>query len=95
MTTALEPNLLPAAAHELADSTDVPSPAGVRPFGLTHTTVVPDDVDFASLDGLTYDPARQVNVDANGEPATSPDHIIRMATHTDTKYDNQWFVDKD
>lgn len=94
MTTFLDPNLLPTADHELAYSTDAPSPTGVRPFGLTYTTVAPDDA-VTSLDGLRYDPVRQLNVDTSGEPATSRDHIIRMGTTTDTRYDNQWFEDKD
>lgn len=92
MTTALDPTLLPAAAGELAYSTDAPSPAGVRPFGLMHTTIVPNDA-LVALDGLRYDPVRQINVDTDGRPST--DHVIRMGTSTDTRYDNQWFTDKD
>lgn len=94
MTTALDTNLLPATAHELARSTDAPSPSGVRPFGLTHTTVVQDNA-VVSLDGLRYDPVRQINVDTMGHPVTGPDHVIRMGTTHNTKYDNQWFTDKD
>lgn len=94
MTTASDTTLLPAAARELAYSTDVPSPVGVRPFGLTHTTIVPDDV-LIVLDHLRYDPVRQLNVDTDGRPVTDPDHVIRMGTSTDTRYDNQWFTDKD
>jgi putative ATP-grasp target RiPP len=94
VTTALDITLLPAAAPELVYSADVPSPAGVRPFGLTHTTVVPDDA-LVALDHLRYDPVRQLNVDSDGRPATDPDQVIRMGTTTDTRYDNQWFEDKD
>ena len=52
MTTALDA-LLPAAGRELTHSADVPSPAGVRPFGLTHTTIVPGDA-FVALDHLRH-----------------------------------------
>lgn len=94
MTTVLDPNLLPAAERAHTCSDDVPSPAGTRPFGLTYTTMVPDGA-VVTLDHLRYDPVRQLNVDSTGSPAAGLETVIRMATSTDTKYDNQWFTDKD
>lgn len=95
LTTALDPVLLPFTARTLPYSFDVPSQPEGRPFGLAHTTAVPDQ-DIADVSHLRYDPARQLNVDTTtGQPITEPGHVIQMATHTDTRYDNQWFEDKD
>jgi putative ATP-grasp target RiPP len=75
---------------------DLPSQQEVRPFGLAHTTVVPAE-DIADVSHLRYDPARQLNVDtATGQPVTESGHIVQMPpTSYDTRYDNQWFTDKD
>lgn len=99
MTSILEdpvvPNLLPARPAEMTISTDVPSPEGTRPFGLTRLEPVPDGAAMVSLDGLSYDPVRQVNVDTAGQPAVHTSGIIHAGTSYDTQYDMTWVVDKD
>ena len=64
---ALEQGLLPADPYWLAMSPDVPSSSGVRPFGLTRATVVPEEK-IVVISGMTYDPVRQISVDADGVP---------------------------
>jgi putative ATP-grasp target RiPP len=65
---SLEPGLLPADPYWLEVSQDVPSVPGVRPFGLTCTTAVPEEKTVI-IAGLSYDPARQITVDADGVAA--------------------------
>jgi putative ATP-grasp target RiPP len=89
----LEPGLLPADPYWLEVSHDVPSVPGVRPFGLTRTTVVPEE-QIVVVAGLRYDPARQITVDAEGVPAIcSTDR--RHPTHSarDTQEDEQHWTD--
>jgi len=90
---SLEPGLLPADPYWLEVSHDVPSAPGVRPFGLTCTTPVPAEKIVVTA-GLSYDPARQITVDANGVPAMcSIDR--RQPTHSEenTKEDGQTWTD--
>jgi putative ATP-grasp target RiPP len=68
---SLEPGLLPADPYWLEVSQDVPSAPGVRPFGLTYTTTVPQEK-IVIVAGLSYDPARQITVDADGVPVVDP-----------------------
>lgn len=90
----LEPGLLPADPYWLEVSHDVPSAPGVRPFGLTCTTAVPEEK-IVIIAGVSYDPARQITVDADGAPAiysaarTQPTHspdITREDTQTWADY---------
>ena len=67
----------------------------MRPFGLTLGTPLPDGEAVLSLDGLSYDPVRQVNVDALGRVATADPSLPQMGTVYDTQYDHQRFTDKD
>lgn len=90
---SLEQGLLPADPYWLEVSQDVPSAPGVRPFGLTCTTVVPEEK-AVIVTGLSYDPARQITVDADGVPAIySAGH--RQPTHSPetTKEDGQTWTD--
>lgn len=89
----LEPGLLPADPYSLEVSHDVPSAPGVRPFGLTYTTPVPEE-QIVVMAGLRYDPARQITVDAEGVPAVHPTGH-RQPTHSTetTKEDNQTWPD--
>ncbi|WP_291416395.1 putative ATP-grasp-modified RiPP [Actinophytocola sp.] len=99
MTSILEdpvvPDLLPARPAELTISSDVPSQDDRRPFGLTRLEQVPDGVAMVSLDGLTYDPVCQLNVDTAGRPVVETTAPIHAATSYDTRYDMTWVVDKD
>ncbi|MGB6162355.1 MAG: putative ATP-grasp-modified RiPP [Pseudonocardiaceae bacterium] len=90
---SLEPGLLPADPYWLEVSQDVPSAPGVRPFGLTCTTPVPEEKIVISA-GLSYDPVRQITVDADGVPAIYPTGR-RQATHSrqTTKEDGQTWSD--
>ncbi|HEY8371668.1 MAG TPA: putative ATP-grasp-modified RiPP [Pseudonocardiaceae bacterium] len=93
-TDPLAPGVLPTSARSLEISTDVPSDA--RPFGLTHTVQLGDDEAMVDLSGLHYDPVRQVNVTPEGTPVIDlPNGPVAAVTTYDTKYDNQWFTDKD
>jgi putative ATP-grasp target RiPP len=65
---SLEPGLLPADPYWLEVSSDAPSTPGVRPFGLTRTSVVPQDK-ITVIAGICYDPIRQITVDDEGVPA--------------------------
>jgi putative ATP-grasp target RiPP len=89
----LEPGLLPADPYWLEVSHDVPSAPGVRPFGLTRITVVPEE-QIVVVAGLRYDPARQITVDADGVPAVHPTGR-RQPTHSPdpTREDNQTWTD--
>lgn len=89
-----EPNLMPAASTDAHLSSDAPSVPGVRPFGMTNIEHVRDS-EIPEIAGLVYDPARQVNVTSDGDAASGNDRILRAGTSEDTRYDNQWFVDKD
>lgn len=90
---SLEPGLLPADPYWLEISHDVPSVPGVRPFGLTCTTAVPEEKTVV-IAGLFYDPVRQITVDADGVPAiysaarTQPTHCAR-----NTREDGQTWTD--
>lgn len=87
-------SVLPAAAGALAHSTDKPSSAGVRPFGLTRLLPVsPENLDC--LDGLHYDPVAQVSVTSAGVAVIDTDSLPTCGTTTDTRYDNQWVTDRD
>ncbi len=77
---SLEPGLLPADPYWLEVSQDVPSAPGVRPFGLTCTTPVPGEKTVV-IAGLSYDPTRQITVDADGVPAIYSTGR-RQPTHT-------------
>jgi putative ATP-grasp target RiPP len=81
----LEPGLLPADPYWLEVSHDVSSAPGVRPFGLTRTTVVPEE-QIVVVAGLRYDPARQITVDAEGVPA------ICSPGRREPTYSTQWTV---
>jgi putative ATP-grasp target RiPP len=89
----LEPGLLPADPYWLELSRDVPSVPGVRPFGLTCTTPVPEEK-IVVVAGLSYDPARQITVDADGVPAIYPAGR-RQPTHSrdTTAEDGQTWTD--
>jgi putative ATP-grasp target RiPP len=76
----LAPGLLPADPYWLEVSHDVPSAPGVRPFGLTCTSVVSEG-QIVVVAGLRYDPARQITVDADGVPAVHPTGR-RQPTHS-------------
>lgn len=95
MTSVLDPNLMPARKASLEVSDDVPSNGDLRPFGLTRGTLLADGEAMTTLDGMTYDPARQVNVDTDGRPVVDSPLTPQMGTSTDTQHDMQWFVDKD
>jgi putative ATP-grasp target RiPP len=90
---SLEPGLLPADPYWLEVSHDVPSAPGVRPFGLTCTTPVPEE-QIVVVAGLRYDPAQQITVDAEGVPAICST-ARRQPTHTrqDTTEDHQTWPD--
>lgn len=90
----LAPNLLPSRP-DLVVSADAPSGGTVRPFGLTRVATLGANEDVVTLDGTSYNPALQVNVDTNGQPFVDTPNVIHMGTSTDTKHDNQWFKDKD
>lgn len=90
----LAPNLLPSRTN-MTVSTDTPNAGTVRPFGLTRVTTLGASDDVATLDGTSYDPASQVNVDGDGRTFVDTPGVIYMGTKSDTKYDNQWFTDKD
>lgn len=95
MADPLTPRLLPAAPAALFHSADTPSVGPVRPFGLTRITHLADDDALLSLDGMTYDPERQVNVHQNGSPLTGPELMLAAATNQNTQADHQWWTDKD
>ncbi|ASU78753.1 hypothetical protein CDG81_11225 [Actinopolyspora erythraea] len=86
------PNMFPTAAANPAKSADRPSGAELRPFGLTGLVEL-DERELADPDQPHYDPARQLNVSPEG--TTSAEHLLRAATRQDTRYDSQWFVDRD
>lgn len=65
-----------------------------RPFGLTRATAIAPDKAVDVLAGLHYDPALQVNVNEEGVPAVDLPGVMAV-THQDTRYDSQWFTDKD
>lgn len=91
---SLDPVLLPATGHTVRVTSDRPSMGAVRPFGMTCTETVHEDA-LVDIGDIRYDPQRQVNIDADGYPAATHERIVRMGTSTDTRFDNQWFVDKD
>lgn len=98
MTDILDPvapGLLPARTAPMTISTDTPNTGDARPFGLTRATTLAEGEAAVSLDGATYNPARQVNVDPSGTPFVDAPGVVYAATSTDTQYDMQWFVDKD
>lgn len=94
MTAALErntwtPNLLPAAP---LGSGEVGT---LVPFGLTAAEPITAG-DPTELQALRYDPARQISLGGDGEPAVTDNrHILRAGTSTDTNEDSQWWTDKD
>lgn len=63
----LVPGVLPADLARFRISSDTASAPGVRPFGLTRTTVVPDE-QVETISGFHYDPVRQTTVDDHGIP---------------------------
>ncbi|WP_017972805.1 putative ATP-grasp-modified RiPP [Actinopolyspora halophila] len=95
MTGVPETNLFPSRTPAEDLSTDVPSGTALRPFGLTRGTALADGEAMTDLSGLTYDSERQINVDSEGDPVVADPLSPRMTTHTDTRYDMQWFVDRD
>ncbi|MGQ0777489.1 MAG: putative ATP-grasp-modified RiPP [Pseudonocardiales bacterium] len=100
VTVILDPDplvssVLPADLGRFRISSDTASARGVRPFGLTRTTVVPSErADIIS--SLRYDSVRQVTVDDHGAPIV---HSAkgRPTTNSDstTKEDNQEWTDTD
>nr|WP_278250935.1 MULTISPECIES: putative ATP-grasp-modified RiPP [unclassified Actinopolyspora] len=62
---------------------------------MTRGTALADGEAMTDLSELSYDPERQINVDSAGDPVVANPLSQRMTTHTDTRYDMQWFVDKD
>lgn len=94
--TMWEPTLMSTASTAaFTRSAEVPSDAERRPFGLSLVSTV-DEAELPELPQLTYDPQRQLSVDRDGVPlAAGSDGLIRAGTSTDTRYDNQWFVDQD
>ncbi|MFE9391670.1 putative ATP-grasp-modified RiPP [Streptomyces sp. NPDC006784] len=90
----LAPRLLPGVGA-LSHSTAAPSTGATRPFGLTCTTPLAGNAAAASLDGLTYDPQRQVNVHHDGAPLSRDDLMLHAGTSQNTQADHQWWTDKD
>lgn len=90
----LAPQLLPAAPAGLSHSTDAPSSGSVRPFGLTRVTPLEAGEAVGLLEGLTYDPQRQVNVHNEGAELTEGE-LMHANTSQNTQADHQWWTDKD
>jgi len=76
-------------------SFDAPSDVPIRPFGLTRTSSLPGREVDRFLGEIGYDAIYQVSRTADGVPVIEQEHIVRAATPCDTRYDNQWFTDKD
>jgi len=86
---------LPTAVSASGVSQDVPSAGPTRPFGLTRTTPLPQPKEPLPLDGLHFDPQRQLTITRNGEAAVSSVPLPLGVTHQNTQYDHQWVTDKD
>lgn len=69
------------------------SPA--RPFGLTRTVTLDTGQAANPFDGLRYDPALQLNVNAAGVPVVDTPEAPSMGTSQNTQADHQWWTDKD
>lgn len=91
----LAPDVLPARTAAMTISTDTPSIGAVRPFGLTRATALGEGEAVVSLQGASYDPARQLSVDPGGRPFIDSPGVIHAGTSTDTQYDMTWVVDRD
>lgn len=66
-----------------------------RPFGLTRTVALDTDQAANPFDGLRYDPALQLNVNATGVPVVNTPEISSLNTSQNTQADHQWWTDKD
>lgn len=66
-----------------------------RPFGLTRTVALDATSAANPLDGLRYDPALQLNVDATGTPVVDGPQMPSLVTNQNTQADHQWWTDKD
>lgn len=71
-----------------------PEPA-VRPFGLSRTTPRTGAGVDNPADTAVYDPARQLNVAADGAPLVTTRLGEVGITHQDTRADHQHWTDKD
>jgi putative ATP-grasp target RiPP len=90
----LAANPLPARTAQ-GMSTDAPTAGPTRPFGLTRVQQLGDGEGVVSVQGVSYDPDRQLSVDADGNPLIAASGAVFAATKTDTKYDMTWVVDAD
>ncbi|SFE33052.1 putative ATP-grasp target RiPP [Actinopolyspora alba] len=86
------PRLFPCTDGDSSKTTGDGGGTSPRPFGLTRTVEVHDSR-LNTPGELDYDPRRQVSVAPGGE--NSERLALRAVTHQDTRYDSQWFVDKD
>jgi len=86
---------LPTTVSAPGVSQDAPSAGPTRPFGLTRTTELPQPKAPLPLDGLRYDPQRQLTITRDGEAAVSSVPLPLAVTHQNTQYDHQWVTDND
>ncbi|AXX32084.1 putative ATP-grasp-modified RiPP [Actinosynnema pretiosum subsp. pretiosum] len=93
--TIIDDRALPSRPGLTELSTDVPSAPALRPFGLTQAAPLNDDEGVVVLDGATYDPHQQLNIDPTGQPWVAGPGVPHMKTSTDTQYDTTWVTDYD